>query len=66
MVSAPPKPLPPANASARSAARTQERGAARLVDSAELMRGARELIIAHEGKHYRLQQTRNGKLILIK
>jgi hemin uptake protein HemP len=34
--------------------------------SAELMRGRREIIIEHQGERYRLQQTRNGKLILTK
>lgn len=65
MVSALPKPLPPANAPA-DASHAQERAAVQLVSSAELMRGARELIITHEGERYRLQQTRNGKLILTK
>jgi hemin uptake protein HemP len=34
--------------------------------SAELMRGRREIVIEHQGERYRLQQTRNGKLILTK
>lgn len=65
-MSAPSKPVPPANARTGAPAPAQERAGTRRVDSAELMRGARELIIAHEGEHYRLQQTRNGKLILTK
>lgn len=35
-------------------------------DSRELMRGAREVLIRHAGKVYRLQHTRNDKLILVK
>jgi hemin uptake protein HemP len=38
----------------------------RTFDSAELFRGAREVQIRHDEKIYRLQVTRNGKLILIK
>ncbi len=34
--------------------------------SAELMQGRREIVIVHRGERYRLQQTRNGKLILTK
>lgn len=34
--------------------------------SAELMQGRREIVIVHQGENYRLQQTRNGKLILTK
>jgi len=35
-------------------------------DSRELMRGGREVLIHHGGKVYRLQHTRNDKLILVK
>ena len=38
----------------------------RVVRSEELMRGAREVAIRHDGQEYRLQVTRNGKLILVK
>jgi len=38
----------------------------RTLDSAELFQGAREVQIRHDEKLYRLQVTRNGKLILIK
>lgn len=62
MVTTPPNCAP----SAKAPAITEERAATRCISSAELMQGGRELIIAHEGEHYRLQQTRNGKLILIK
>ncbi len=34
--------------------------------STELMQGRREVVIVHQGENYRLQQTRNGKLILTK
>ena len=34
--------------------------------SAEMFANAREVIIEHEGEHYRLRSTRNGKLILTK
>jgi hemin uptake protein HemP len=39
---------------------------AQTLTSAELMQGRRELVIEHQGERYRLQQTRNGKLILTK
>jgi hemin uptake protein HemP len=38
----------------------------RTVNSADLFQGAREVHIRHDEKIYRLQVTRNGKLILIK
>ena len=42
-----------------------ERGL-RTISSAELFLGAREILIQHDEKTYRLQVTRNGKLILVK
>ncbi|QBB70279.1 hemin uptake protein HemP [Pseudolysobacter antarcticus] len=36
------------------------------IDSRELLQGHRELVIEHVGLEYRLQVTRNGKLILTK
>ena len=36
------------------------------VDSQELLKGKKELIIEHQGRLYRLQATRQGKLILTK
>ncbi len=39
---------------------------AQTLTSAELMQGRREIVIEHLGERYRLQQTRNGKLILTK
>jgi hemin uptake protein HemP len=38
----------------------------RTISSAELFHGAREVLIQHDEKTYRLQVTRNGKLILVK
>ncbi len=35
-------------------------------DSRELMRGGRVVLIRHAGQVYRLQHTRNDKLILVK
>lgn len=38
----------------------------RTIRSEELMAGAREIVILHNGETYRLRITRNGKLILTK
>ena len=38
----------------------------RVLRSEELFGAAREIRIRHNGQEYRLQVTRNGKLILIK
>ncbi|POZ62642.1 hemin uptake protein HemP [Chromobacterium alticapitis] len=40
--------------------------AAPLLHSRQLFGGGREILIEHQGELYRLQLTRNGKLILIK
>lgn len=40
--------------------------AARQIDSRDLLAGAPEVRIVHNGQEYRLRQTRNGKLILTK
>jgi hemin uptake protein HemP len=37
-----------------------------LVDSDDLLRGGREVLIRHGGELYRLRHTRNDKLILTK
>jgi len=37
-----------------------------VVDFEDLARGAKELLIAYQGTHYRLRLTRNHKLILTK
>ena len=55
--------LPP-SAEMRAASRTSTPQAE--FDSRELMRGGREVLIRHAGKVYRLQHTRNDKLILVK
>jgi hemin uptake protein HemP len=34
--------------------------------SEDLLSGAKEILIEHHGEYYRLRETRNGKLILIK
>jgi hemin uptake protein HemP len=36
------------------------------ITTADLMQGAREVIIVHEGKEYVLRITKTGKLILTK
>jgi hemin uptake protein HemP len=47
--------------------KTQTRPAERKVlRSEELFGAAREIMIRHNGQEYRLQVTKNGKLILIK
>ena len=38
----------------------------RRISSAELMQGAREVVIVHEGEEYVLRITKTGKLILTK
>ena len=38
----------------------------RIVESADLFRGANEIVIRHDGLVYRLKITRQGKLILNK
>ncbi len=41
-------------------------GSAAVLDSAALLQGQREILIRHLGHLYRLQATRQGKLILTK
>jgi hemin uptake protein HemP len=38
----------------------------KVLRSEELLGGLREIVIRHNGQEYRLQVTRNGKLILTK
>lgn len=40
--------------------------AAVVLDSARLLNGQREVLIRHQGQLYRLQHTRNDRLILTK
>ena len=42
------------------------RGPARQIPSAELLQGQREVVIVHQGEHYRLRLTRNDRLVLYK
>jgi hemin uptake protein HemP len=37
-----------------------------VIDSASLLKGAREVLIQHGGECYRLRHTRNDKLIMTK
>ena len=46
------------------AAKTVGNGAMRGVTSQSLLGSARELLIQHDGREYRLRLTQNGKLIL--
>jgi len=39
-------------------------GPARRIRSEDIMRGAREVVIEHDGRQYQLRITQNGKLIL--
>ncbi len=56
-------PPPPAAWSAQSPA---PGAAAATLDSAALLQGGRAVMISHNGELYRLQSTRQGKLILTK
>ena len=38
----------------------------RRLESGEILKGSRQVLIVHEGQEYRLQVTKNGKLILTK
>ncbi|MEZ5460435.1 MAG: hemin uptake protein HemP [Dokdonella sp.] len=62
-----------ATTSEQEAARWQDRTAEsgdqesrQRIDSASLLRGGRELLIAHAGEEYQLRLTRNNRLILTK
>jgi len=56
-----PAPLPAASPAPPAGARAQP-----AIDSAELLRGGKAIAISHNGEVYRLQTTRQGKLILTK
>ena len=64
MNASPAQPNGPAPRPAGEAARPT--GAPRTVDSAALLQGQSLLLIRHLGELYRLQTTRQGKLILTK
>ena len=53
-------------ANAASRLRSDESGTLPEIDSADLMRGERELLIRHGDNTYRLRVTMSGKLILTK
>ena len=57
-----PSPLPP------PASPPSERTSAPpdVIATHALFRGSQEILISHNGEHYRLRITRNGKLILTK
>jgi len=46
--------------------RPSRSGERKVVTTERLLEGAREIGILHDGREYRLQVTRNGKLILTK
>jgi hemin uptake protein HemP len=56
--------MPPESTGLRGVA--PETGSIALVRSEELLKGEREILIAHCQDVYRLRVTRNGKLILTK
>ncbi len=55
-----PEPSPP------EASEPGDREPRRRIQSGELLAGAEEVLIEHEGQTYRLRLTRRGKLILHK
>jgi len=57
-----PQPEPAAPAGSHGTDPLKRR--ARRISSAELFSGAREIVIDHDGRHYYLRITQNGKLIL--
>ncbi len=62
----PPPATPLRVAQALDASQQAGLGLAQPLDSQLLLQGRRELQILHQGEIYRLQQTRQGKLILTK
>ena len=60
---APATPLPRAPQAAAAVTGPEDAG---VVSSRALLRGASTLTIEHQGMHYTLRATRNGKLILTK
>lgn len=59
-------PVAPALAADAAASDPASSILAQPLDSQQLLQGRRELQILHQGQIYRLQQTRQGKLILTK
>ena len=56
-IKSPSGPMPPAR-------KPSLPGGERLIESSDLLEGAAEVLIHHEGRIYRLRRTRLGKLIL--
>lgn len=56
----------PAPAAQRPQASSTSATAPGVIPSSALLQGRNAVLIAHEGQHYRLQATRQGKLILTK
>ena len=59
-------PPGPASPPQGSPDRAVPRRARKVLSTEELLEGAKEIGIVHGGQEYRLQVTRNGKLILTK
>lgn len=65
--STPPSPLERPPIGANTEAQEMDRSNTPLVvDSDEVLQGRTAVVIAHRGVYYRLQATRQGKLILTK
>ncbi len=61
------RPIKRGSATVLEASRAQTHAAdLRVLNSAELLAGANEVVIDHNGEAYRLRCTSNGKLILTK
>ena len=59
-----PTPLPPLSPDPEPAASRSGADSPPRIESATLFGRARELVILHAGREYRLRVTQNGKLIL--
>ncbi len=57
------QPPPSIRAPAESGQRTFPSG---IIQTDSLFQGSQEILISHNGEHYRLRITKNGKLILTK
>lgn len=65
-MSSPPASHQPAPRACSPAPGTASPQAAAMIDSATLLQGGKSVTISHNGEFYRLQTTRQGKLILTK
>ena len=61
-----PSPLPPQPHPGRSNPADSAVGASAAVQSTDLFKGQKSVVIEHNGASYRLQTTKLGKLILTK